>query len=613
MNHTLAQVACFGATFAALSTATASPQDKPIIVFESHVGPRPAKLGPFIHAVNDLLETRGYAAFPSTVLRLAGDKIPQPGILDPDLTAAGLAELHNNAFAKYKAAQWHEALAELTAARDKTQRNPALVANDISNHDLMFRTMVAIADCYKRLGEAKAADEAMRDVQRVYPARPVSRSAAWGPNGEDLYNAVMLKDRGVLRGRLSVGAGDPNAQIAVEGQFRGVGHTSLADLLPGVYHVFIRTSALDPGRQYEVVVRPGEETRFAVDINLDKLLDARAEYVAFTYPSENARKDECRLPSHFSQQWTESGATLVLASGEENGRPIVTGIRCRDGVQLRRAVIFTDTEEATTPAKLVPFLDDITTEAPPSVTRTASQRSASYTVPALMTGGGLALTLAGATLELRVKHPALGAAVEHPSYLASYPGLSLRIAGGAVTLAGLYLLLRHHDTPRPASTLTKGLVASGALVMLGSTAYHIAAPVDDRDELASRPYTFGGFIAGSASLGVGVYRWLRETRDTPRLAAGALGVGAATALSAAFLLASDEDEGSAYVYGPRAEYGLRRTYWDSGLPGVVTGGVAVVALGVGLWGLTHASSTTASTPVITSDGERTMVGWACAF
>ncbi|MGN6105481.1 MAG: tetratricopeptide repeat protein [Kofleriaceae bacterium] len=364
MNKSPVFVLVLVASSVAPTPTFGAPHEKQTIVFESHVGVRPANLAPFLHAVNDLLETRGYAAFPATVLRLAGNNLPRPGILDSKLTSPGLAELHNGAFALYKAAQWSDALRQLVDARDKSQRNPALVANDIGNHDQMFRTLVAIADCYKRLGDERAALEAMKEVRRVYPTRPVSRTDAWGPSGEQLYMTVALDERGVLRGRLSIAAGDPNAQIAVEGQLRGVGNVSLADLLPGVYRVFIRTSARDSGRQYEVTVKPGEETRFVADINRDELLDASSEYVALTYPSEGARKDECKLASHFAERWTASGATLVLASGQENGRPIVTGIRCRDGVQVRRATIFTDSEDSTTPEKLVPFLDDLTAEGP---------------------------------------------------------------------------------------------------------------------------------------------------------------------------------------------------------------------------------------------------------
>lgn len=607
-NNALTAIAVVGASVVP-ATALGGPTDKPVIVLESHVGSRPAKLAPFLRAVNDQLETRGYAAFPASVMRLAGNDLPRSGILDPDLTAAGLAELHSSAFAKYKAAQCGEALPQLIEARDKTRRNPALVANDIGNHDLMFRTLVAIADCHKRLGDEKSARTAMKEVRRVYPTRPVSRADAWGPSGEELYMTAMLDERGVMRGRLTIGAGDANAQIAVEGQLRGIGNVSLGDLLPGVYRVFIRTSARDPGRQYDVMVKPGDETRLKVDINRDELLHASEDYVALTYPSESARKDECKVATHFAERWTESGATIVLASGEENGRPVIVGMRCRDGEQVRRATIFTDTDEATTPEKLVPFLDDITTDDTRAVTRKVTKQP-SYTVPALVTGGGLVATIVGAALELRKERPNPGQVVEQPQYLASYPGLSIRIAGGVATATGLYLLMRNHEGTRRPSTSSKWLVLSGSLVMIGSVAYHIAAPVNDRDEIASRVYTVGGFVAGSMALGGGVYKWLRDTRDTSRFSAGALGFGAAAALSAGFLLVADEDPEDTHTLGPRAEYGVRRNYWDTGIPGAITGGAAVVAIGIGIWGASHSST---STPIATIDGESTMVGWAGTF
>lgn len=504
MGRTRRTDALIAATFVAASMAPlmapliadASPKDKPVIVFESHVGSRPAKLAPFLHAVNDQLETRGYAAFPASVLRLAGDKIPRPGILDPDLTAAALAELHSSAFAMYKAARCGDALALLTVARDKTRRNPALVANDIGNHDLMFRTLVAIADCHKRLGDDKAAREAMKEVRRVYPTRPVSRADAWGPSGEELYVQVTLDERGVLRGRLTIGAGDPNAQIAVEGQLRGVGNVSLADLLPGVYRVFIRTSARDPGRQYDVVVKAGEETRFTVDIHRDELLHASEEYVALTYPSESARKDECKLASHFAERWTASGATLVLASGEENGRPIVVGMRCRDGVQVRRAVIFTDTDEATTPEKLVPFLDDITAEEPPAVTRDRGDRSGPLWPKLLM--GTAALGLAGSTT-LYLVWP--DDDFTQPEY-DDKKTLAVVVYSGAAGLAGVgvYSWL---TTSRHMRRLPAAMFAAGTTSLLLAAMY-IPSDEDLHDDGWQRPTYRNTALAGAISAGVGV-------------------------------------------------------------------------------------------------------------
>ncbi|MEO9157024.1 MAG: hypothetical protein ABI591_15535 [Kofleriaceae bacterium] len=41
-----------------------------------------------------------------------------------------------------------------------------------------------------------------------------------------------------------------------------------------MYRVCIRTSPQDPGRQYVVTVKSGEETFFKADVNVDNLLVA---------------------------------------------------------------------------------------------------------------------------------------------------------------------------------------------------------------------------------------------------------------------------------------------------------------------------------------------------
>ena len=476
------------------SLAMGRPAAKPVVVFEAHVGRWPATTARVLRAVKSLLEARGYAASPAAVLRLAGTNLPRPGILDPGLTSSGLAELHSKAFATYKAAQWGDttdwgdAIPLLVEARDKTVRNPALVANDIGNLDLMFQTLVALADCHQRSGNNAAAVAAMKEVRRLYPTRPVSRTDAWGPSGEQLYMRVMLDDRAALRGRLSISAGDPNAQIAVEGQPRGVGNVSLRDLFPGVYHVFIRTSVRTSGRQYIVTVKAGEETRVTADIDRDESLDVSDESVALTYLSENARKDECTLATQFAAAWSGNGASLVLASGEERGRPTIVGKHCRDGVLVRRVVSFTDSGEASAPATLNAFIDDLTSSEPPPVGG-APVPSAGALWPALVLGTGALVLGGGATL-----------------YVVSQDDdrRSLAMAGyaGGASLAGVgvswWLTKSRHLRPIPA-----------AMVGASTTSLLLAAmflPIDeDLDALGpQRPTIRDTAVSGTIFAGAGV-------------------------------------------------------------------------------------------------------------
>jgi len=486
------------ALVAVSSPVVAAPAVKPVIVLESHIGSRPAKLDQFLRQVDDMLETRGYAAFPASILRLAGNNIPRPGILDPDLTAAILAERHNDAFAKFKAAKWEDARKSLVEVRDLVRRNPALVANDIGTHDLMFRSMVALADCYKRLGDEKGAIEAMKDAIRVYSTRPVSRTDAWGPEGEALYLNATAELKGTARGRMTIAAGDPSAQIAIEGQQRGLGNLSLADLLPGVYRVFIRTSPQDPGRQYVVIVKPGEETFLNVDVKVDGLLLASEAYVGLVYPREGARTNDCAPASDLARRWTDSGAALVLATGEEKGRPVLFGIRCKDGIELRRATIYTDTLETNTPEKLVPFLDDFTADEKPQVQASATDSAPWWPTAVLGTSAAILL----GSVVLYVASPA----DDHiqPTY-DDKKTLAVEIYSGATVLAsvGVYSWL---TTSRHMSRRSAALYGAGAgLLLLGA----MLIPTDQNEDVEppgkqQRQFYRDTGLAGTIAVGVGV-------------------------------------------------------------------------------------------------------------
>lgn len=516
----------------AASTATSSAArrtSKPTLVLESHAGARPARLAPLLAKVDDGLETRGHAAFPKSIISLAGPNVPRPGILDSDLTSAQIAEKHNTAFALFGEAKWSQARDLLLEVRDHVRRNPALVADDITIHDLMFRTMVALAVCHQRLGDPSAATRAMTDAIRVYPARPVSRADAWAKEGETLYLDVTKSLQQVSRGRLRIAAGHRGAQISVEGQPRGVGNVSLADLVPGVYRVFIRTSSQDPGRQYEITVRPGEESFLKVDANVDRVLWASDEWVGLLFPNEAARTNECKLASELATRWTDSGAAVVLASGEENGRPILVGKRCVDGDEVRRAQIFTDAPND--PDKLVQFLDDITAEDRPDATVVKPERS---------------------------------------------------------------------------SRLPIAVLASGAAVIVGSTALYLASPDDDftqPDHDDNKSLAIDIYSGGAGVAGLGVYLWLTKSRSLPRASAAMYAAGTTALLLAAMYIPTDED--------PHIEGWQRPTYRDTATAGVILAGVGAALMTSGY--LLSQRQAADSAPRVSITGDGVSVGWMGSF
>jgi len=450
---------------------------KPILVLESHVGPRPAELGRVMRTLDDLLEKHGFAARPATILRLAERDVPRPGILDADLTAAQIAQHLNDGWSKFVAAQWDEAIDTLTIALAEAHRNPSLVVNDTSNLDLTFKAYVALAVSQQRTADAGSAARTMIETIRMFPSRPVARSEAWGREGERLYRDLYRQVGAMGRGRLSIAAGSPDAAIFVDGQLRGMGAATLADLVPGAYRVFIRMPGAI-GRQYETNVSPNDDTYLNVEAELDASLRVTDAWIGFQFTSEAARGKERKYAGELARRWTGRDAVVVLVTGWDKGRPIVEGVRYHEGIEVRRARIYADASETGgSSQQLVQFLTD--------------GRSAA----------GIEILRTDAT-------PA-------PAVVRRHWGRASKITlgTGAVVLA-----------------------ASSALYFASPGDDHLRPTYDDRKTPA-----LGVFTGGSVVVGLGTYLYLREARSAGMIPAALVGAGAAAMLSGAMLYVADQD------------------------------------------------------------------------
>ncbi len=499
--------------FLAPRSARAEDVKKPILVLESHVGERSAKLDKVIGQIDDALETHGFAARPATIMRVAGKAaVPRPGRLDLDLTQAQIAQHFNEAWAKFGNAEWVEARKALTNVLEEVHRNPAAVVSDTTNLDLTFRAYVALAVCHQRLLDAGAAGRTMIEAIRIFPSRPVSRADAWGKEGEKLYIDYSKQAQAMGRGRLAVAAGNSETQIFIEGQMRGMGHASLADLVPGTYRVYLRTGP-DIGRQYEVQVMANDEAYLRVDADLDNALWVSEAWVGFQFATEAARGNEAKFAGELARRWTGDGSVVVLAAAQDKGRTVLDGVRYRNGLEVRRARIYTDASDPGGPTKLAQFLVDGTSTDGIEVLRTdADARPPSDIArrsrwPArVVLGAGVATFVASG----------IGFVVSKDDPLVEFNGRDYSVyaslGGSAVVGAGLYLWL----------TQTKSTKASTAIVFSAGVASLLAGTVmiatdedADRNHLYYRNTSTPGFIIGGAGAvltGVGTWLLLRERR-----------------------------------------------------------------------------------------------------
>jgi hypothetical protein len=382
-------VALGASTAAAAEKIPEKIPEKPILVLESHVGARPVEVGRVMDALRELLEPRGFAARPASIQRLVGTSAPRPGVLDPELTEASIAQHLSDGWAAFVAARWEEAVTKLTQALREVHRNPALIVNDAGSPDRVFKAYVALAVSQQRRGDVRGAVRAMTEVIRIFPSRPVPPAEAWGRDGEKLHGDMTTRVRRRGPGRLSIASGQPGATIFVDDQMRGMGSVQLADLVPGLYRVFIRLPG-SIGRQYEVVVAPNEESRLDVDLAFDMSAWVTDSWVGLQLASEEARAREGQHVIETARRWIGRGTVVVLSSGQHKGRSVLVGARYRDGLELRRARIYSD--DAGGAGVLAQFLVDGTAGAGLEVLTVAprlGRRAWRYTSRVMLGAGAL--------------------------------------------------------------------------------------------------------------------------------------------------------------------------------------------------------------------------------
>jgi hypothetical protein len=327
--------------------AHASPRSdakKPILVLESHTGERPAYIDPLIVTLDEELETRGFAARPATILTIANGRVPRPGVLDRDQTAAAVAQLVSEGAKAYADGKLEDAAKALTSAIRSIQRNPALFVLNARNADVTFRAYATLSLVQSRSGDATASLTTMEELIRTFPARPLARGD-YGPDGEKLYRDAAKHVRTLGRGQLWIDAHDAQAVIFVDGQIQGTQKAALADLIPGTYRVFIQVPGTI-GRQYEVDIRANEDAHVDAT-HVDAWLWATDQWLGFSFPTDAERGREAKYASELARRWTGGDVVAVVGSTRLQGKPALIGSLYRvDGTALRSAVVSTSDRDA---------------------------------------------------------------------------------------------------------------------------------------------------------------------------------------------------------------------------------------------------------------------------
>ena len=425
----------------ALVGASAPAAARPIIVLESHVGQRPANADAVMAPLLDELDRRGFAARPAAVLALVGRRAPRPGVLDAGTTAAEITQPAESGYEAYTRGRFADAETALQLAIERIHRNPALLVLDTNNLEATFKILVALALSQSKRGNAVGSVATMTELIRTFHNQPITR-VDYGPDAEQFYRVVSRQVQALGRGRLSITGASDQAVVFVDGQIRGLGRATLADLIPGVYRVFVQVPGT-AGRQYEVEVTAGQDTALAVDWELDSVLWLTDGWVGFVFATEAERARQAGFAGTLARRW--GGEPLaVVGTGELDGRPAIVGRLYGSTGQLVRggAVVLDgplDTESRLralarlladgTPAPGVRVVGD-----GPALDAAGSR--AGWLAPRLLVGAGAAALVAGGVLYAIDQDPGGASPVVRNTAPA---GIAVGAAGLAAFSVGLWL------------------------------------------------------------------------------------------------------------------------------------------------------------------------------
>jgi hypothetical protein len=523
---------CIAATVALCSfagRALASPASIPPIVLESNVGERPPNMDQLIAPLLDALAGYGFEVKPATIAKLLGPHAPRPGILDRGKTAREIAQQIETGLDAFRTGKFKDAEDALSVAVQLIKRNPGLWVLDGSNANLTYSAFVKLAVAQAQNGRAEESFATMMDLLRM-SSTPISQSN-YGPRAEKLFKGAQKLAQTMGRGTLIANVSDNHAVIFIDGAFRGIGKVAVGDLLPGPRHIFVQVGT--EGRQYEIEVRPNDESSINIDWQIDSVLTIGEPSAGFTFANEQERANEGMYARQLARQWGAEKVIVVGLTRLEGNLQVVGTVYPADAPAARRASVPLS-EGAVGMRSLARFLFDGTSNGNLNV---IERGQGTYTSSApVAPSGNLTLTsglvlgvggiaVAGGIGTYIVSKPDDHTAPTYDDYKS--PAVDVVVASSPVLGAGIYLTLRDTTT---AGRLTSALLAAGATsLVLGSFLYL----TDEDEDMRTTGYVrktyrdsaeHGVIIGGSGVLltGLGAWLWHRE-RDRLSLSASASG------------------------------------------------------------------------------------------
>lgn len=451
-------------TFAvmAVDLAAGRAAEGETIVIESYVGDRPSDASRYMRP---LLAEMASAGFVTDSLTL-GRRASRMSVASEGKDFEETARLVEDGYEAWLRGAFSEATDKLGRALVKLQLSAAVMAQDQSRRDLLFRCLVGLSLAHSRLGNADEVTRFMAELIRSFPDREVSR-LQYGPEALQLYYSVKkdLDHRG--RGALVVTVDDESVVIFLNERFEGVGTVRKQDLVPGRYRVYVQRGAT-PGRLHFIDVEAGGEARLALEWDLETALRSETDWFGLSFSSGAQRMaKEGRFATSVARQLGASSVIVVGIREHEGRRSLVgtvfsveTGRLLRSGIlalvpaqpgpeQVRALGRFLAGGEAA-PGIVVSELGEDESEetGPPAERRQPPDRGGSLWKWAV--AGAAVVSLGAGAYLLSLDGDCKGPSPCPEVYDTRVPGLAFLAAGAAAGGLSVYLFVT--DRPAPATT-----------------------------------------------------------------------------------------------------------------------------------------------------------------
>jgi hypothetical protein len=309
-------------TVALVLSAGRAYADENRIAIESYIGPRTPEAARAMAHLAAALEQWRFTARPPALKKQLGEHVVSAGLADPRFTTQAFWKQVETGLNAVVNEQYELAARTLVAALDGAGRNSLMLARDPKSREARLEALIYLARAYKHLGKAAARDEAMTEVIRSYPDKVIT-AKKYGPDAEEIYEAVKRGvDRGG-RGRLSVEVTDPDAIVYVDEMVRGRGKALLGDLLPGPHRVLVDGPSGE-SRRFRVTVIANQHTRLNVDWEVDSVL-VTGDWVGLQLAAESDREREGLLARKLAGRRTGAVMVAVISAARVNRRLVVSG------------------------------------------------------------------------------------------------------------------------------------------------------------------------------------------------------------------------------------------------------------------------------------------------